>query len=422
MNNLMKNKFIILTIAAAGVLSSTAFAQQPAMQYFRPNDQNGLNMFEESKQDSTPFTGLKVRIGGDFALQYQALSQSNESVNDTLVELSNNFNLPTANLNIDVQLADGVRMHLRTYLSSRHHSEAWVKGGYIQFDKLDFIKPGFLSGVMKITRIRFGMDEINYGDAHFRRSDNARAIFNPFVGNYIMDSFTTEPYAEVTVMKNGFLGLIGATNGRLNQTPLPGDDGFVIFGKLGYDRQISEDLRFRLTGSFYTSTDKGTRDYLYNGDRAGARYYNVLETIDEVGAQDFLPRFNPNYQYQTAFQFNPFVKYKGIEFFGIYEQVNNGADAGGGYTQIAGELILRFGSSEQLFIGGRYNVVTGEQTDASESREINRLNVGGGWFLTKNVMAKLDYVNTQYDGDGFNNSKFQGAEFNGVVLEACISF
>jgi len=73
------------------------------------------------------------------------------------------------------------------------------KRGYIQFDKLDFISEGFLSGVMDITSIKFGLDEINYGDAHFRRTDNAKAINNPFVGNYLMDAFTTEAFGEVVV-------------------------------------------------------------------------------------------------------------------------------------------------------------------------------------------------------------------------------
>ena len=49
-----------------------------------------------------------------------------------------------ANLFTDVQLADGIRMNVTTYLSTRHHNEAWVKGGYIQFDKLPFVKSKFL--------------------------------------------------------------------------------------------------------------------------------------------------------------------------------------------------------------------------------------------------------------------------------------
>ena len=91
-------------------------------------------------------------------------------------------------MDLDVALAKGVRMHLRTYLSSRHHPEPYVKGGYFQIDNLDFIKEGLASDLMKNVTIMFGHMEINYGDAHFRRSDNAQALYNPFVGNYLMDS------------------------------------------------------------------------------------------------------------------------------------------------------------------------------------------------------------------------------------------
>lgn len=399
------------------------FAQQPELQYFRPNDKEGLNMFETPKENDVPFTGLKVRVGGDFAIQFQGISQSNDlTVGDTLIELASNFNLPTANLNLDVQLADGMRLHMRTYLSSRHHAEAWVKGGYVQIDKLDFVKAGFLSGVMDVTTLKFGMDEINYGDTHFRRSDNARAIFNPFVGNYIMDSFTTEPFAEVTVQKSGILVVAGATNGRLNQRPTPGDDGASIYAKLGYDKQINEDLRVRVTGSVYSSSSESTRDYLYAGDRGGARYYGVMEG-NVSGGSDFLPRLNPGYDYHTAFQFNPFVKFKGIELFGVVEATSNGDDeVGGSFMQVGGELLYRFGANEQLYVGGRYNSVSGTFIKDAETADASRLNVGAGWFFTNNVLAKIEYVQQTYDGDGWNGSKYQGAEFSGVVLEATIGF
>src|SRR5690606_25104763 len=135
-----------------------------------------------------------------------------------------------------VQLADGLRMHLRTYLSSRHHNEAYVKGGYIQMDNLNFLHDGLLEGLMNVTSIRIGMDEFNYGDAHFRRTDNARAIYNPFVGNYIMDAFSTEAFGEVTVLTSGFVGVLGVTNGKLNQnvtvnTRYNHDNALSFYGK-----------------------------------------------------------------------------------------------------------------------------------------------------------------------------------------------
>ncbi|WP_420385956.1 hypothetical protein [Roseivirga sp.] len=420
----MKNfrlSFIVLFLLSSVV----TFAQvdtRKALQYYRFAGKQGVNVFETSKSDTVQYEGFYVRVGGDFAIQFQGLSHENSIVGDPLVDLGSNFNLPTANLNIDAQLADGMRMHLRTYLSSRHHTEAYVKGGYLQFDKLDFIKEGFLSEFMKIATIRVGMDQINYGDAQFRRSDNAMAIYNPFVSNYIMDAFTTEPFLEVTLLPSDWILVAGITNGRLNQSPVKGDDGFVFFSKVGYDKQVNDDLRLRLTGSLYSSSDKSTRDYIYGGDRAGGRYYSTLATVAN-GGSDFDPRFNPRFGYQTAVQINPFVKFKGLEFFGVFEFVNNGNDAvGGGFTQLGFEGLYRFGAAEQWYLGGRYNSVSGEVSDAAATSDISRLNLGGGWFMTNNVLMKLEYVNQEYSGDGFANTRFQDGKFNGIVLEAVIGF
>lgn len=72
----------------------------------------------------------------------------------------------------------------------------WLKDGFILIDKLP-VNLGPLNALMEYATIRVGHFEINYGDAHFRRSDNGSAMFNPFVGNYIMDAFTTEIGGEV---------------------------------------------------------------------------------------------------------------------------------------------------------------------------------------------------------------------------------
>ncbi len=420
----MKNlKITFLSLfMLSSIMSYAQYDNRKSLQYFRTPGKQGVNVFETSKNDTVKYEGFYVRVGGDFALQYQGLTHENSIIGDPLVDLGANFNLPTANLNFDVQLADGMRMHLRTYLSSRHHTEAYVKGGYLQFDKLDFIQEGFLSEFMKVASIRVGMDQINYGDAQFRRSDNATAIYNPFVGNYIMDAFTTEPFFELTLMPSDWIIVAGLTNGRLNQSPVKGDDGFVFYSKLGWDKQMNDDLRLRLTGSLYSSSDQGTRDYIYGGDRAGGRYYSTLATVAN-GGSDFDPRFNPRYAYQTAFQFNPFIKFKGLEFFGVIEVVNNGDDAvGGGYNQLGLELLQRFGAREQWYLGGRYNSVSGEQTDVASTRDISRLNIGGGWFMTDNVLVKLEYMNQEYSGAGWANSRFQDGQFSGVVLEAVIGF
>lgn len=424
-------KLILVSIC---LFSMGLMAQQKQLQYFRTNDRNGLNVFETSKTDSVTFEGVRVRVGGDFAMQFQNLSQENDANN--LVDLGTDFNLPTANLNLDVQLIDGVRMHLTAYLSSQHHEETWVKGGHIQMDKLDFISPGFLEEIMNYTTIRIGLDEFNYGDAHFRRTDNARAIFNPFVGNYIMDSFSTEAFGEVTVQKSGLLAVVGVTNGKLNQNVVKNentDNKPSFYGKVGIDKQLKDDLRVRLTGSIYTNQGTTSGTWLYGGDRSGARYYNVLHTLPDADGNtqggEFEGRYNARFKKLTAVQINPFVKFKGLEFFGIFEVASGSneiitpvADKEGSFTQLAAELIYRFGQDERFYVGGRYNTVKGKTVEsATDDLEINRFNLGGGWFLSKNIVVKAEYVNQEYAGNAWAG-RFAGAQFDGFNLEAAISF
>ncbi len=424
----MLNKVSIAAVALFAI--GTAQAQQ--LQNWRSYDKNGVNVFEPKKDTTATFTEVKVKVGGAFALQFQGIKHENNAdpnivngVNtNELFHIGNNFNLATANLDLDVALYDGVNLHLRTYLSSRHHPEPYVKGGYITIDKLDFIEKDFLKDIMQYTTIKVGHMENNYGDAHFRRSDNALAIYNPFVGNYIMDAFTTEVGAEVYYQRNGWLGMIGVTNGKLNQTASEGTTSPSTMLKLGYDKQLTQDFRFRVTGSMY-HTAHSARTYLYGGDRAGSRYYFVMENTAATSKDQFLsgtvvPGFTNEL---TAFMVNPFVKYKGFEFFGMFETVSgktNAETSTRNFTQLGSELLYRFGKTENFYIGGRYNKVSGELVNGDDI-DVSRYNLGAGWFMTKNILAKLEYVNQKYDGYAQSNILHDG-KFSGVVFEAVIGF
>lgn len=417
-------KKLFVTLGLVGLLASPVLAQKRDLDNYRQPDKRGLNVFEDQKDTISTFDGINVRIGGAFALQYQGISHKNAG-DAELIDLSKNFNLATANFDIDVELYDGIRMHLRTYLSSRHHPEPYVKGGYLQVDNLNFIQEGFLEDYMKHFTIRVGHMENNYGDAHFRRSDNAQAMYNPFVGNLIMDSFTTEVGAEVLYQNNGWIAMAGMTNGKLNQSVGSGGTQGSIIGKLGYDKQENEDFRWRLTGSVY-HTGGSANTYLYSGDRAGSRYYFVMEDPSASSAGNFRSgRYDPMLKNEmTAIMINPFLKYRGLEFFGVYEH-STGKESSEtksrSFDQFSAELLYRFGNTENFYVAGRYNLVKGTEFATNNDVEIDRFNIGAGWFMTKNILAKIEYVSQSYDGFS-NGSRFDGGKFDGVVFEAVISF
>jgi hypothetical protein len=421
----MKKRSTRFLTIAFSLCMIVAYGQQPAIQYFRPNDKTGLNIFEPSKETDVAYEDLKIRIGGAFALQYQGLDHDNDA--DNLIELTNNFNLPSANLDFDVQLYDGVRLHLRIYLSSRHHEETYVKGGYLQIDKLDFIKKDFLADLMKKVTIKIGQMENNYGDTHFRRSDNAHTLFNPFVGNYIMDSFTTEIGGEVYYQSNGIIGMIGVTNGRLNQSVSNTVTKPAFLAKVGYDKQLNDDLRFRITGSLYNVNNTNTT-YLYGGDRAGSRYFQVMD-LESGTSNDFSGRIDPELNTDmTSIMINPFVKFKGFEFFGVFETTKGRSDVTDvaftgdrSWTQLGAEALYRFGPEENLYIGARYNSVSGQLPGVEDDKvSVDRINVGAGWFMTKNILTKVEYVTQSYND--YTSLQFEGGKFSGLMIEAVIAF
>lgn len=513
MNTVNKVKVVWLVLLA--LLAGNVFAQkQPSIQYWRPYDQRGVNVFETSKEDTVGFDGLKVRFGAGFSQGYQSLSHSNTTrailpgaaggtvaaietapksgsfVNvstgvavpniavdptvyggyrntvtnatytnsNQVYQMAGGFPLAQANLNIDVQLADGVSLNLVSYMSSHHHNEFWVKGGYFQIDKVGFMNSEFMNKLWTNLTLKIGHMEINYGDAHFRRSDGGNTLYNPFMENNIMDEFTTEIGGELYFKKGGFLAMLGLTDGEIQgNVSKPDDRKPSIYGKLGFDKNISEDLRVRLTGSFY-STKSSVSNTLFGGDRTGSNYQYVMEnTAATLTGNSFSGRFNPGFRDNlTTFMINPFVKFKGLELFGTYEKAKGNTAVENGEiqysnptlprisalddrdaTQTAFDLIYRFGRNENFYVGGRYNkvdatIALGQSTTATGATPsinqgtrtdvgVERTSFAAGWFITRNVLFKAEYVKQNYDGYPDSNILSDG-KFDGFIVQGVIGF
>jgi hypothetical protein len=418
------------TVAPSGRMST-----QPAitMQHFRAQDQRGLNVFEPPKHDNVPYTGFRLDWGAAFAQQFQSMDHSNSAdprvvngVNaNQLAVIGAGFNNANANLYLNAQLAPGIRLALSTYLSSRHHPETWVKDGYVLMDASPIDMP-VLHTIMDYVTLRVGHFEINYGDAHFRRTDNGNALYNPFVGNYIMDAFTTEIGAEAYFRTGPFMAMVGATGGEIRgQVLRPDDRGMTILAKAGVDQQVNPDLRVRLTGSMY-STDKSISNTLYGGDRAGSRYYYVLENTAAAEASQFTSGLlNPGFRSSVrAFQVNPFVKFQGLELFGVAEKAEGRAGnetADRSFNQYAVDAVYRFLADEMLFVGARYNTVNGRLQGMANDVSIDRTAFGAGWFVTPSLLLKGEYVTQKYNDFPLTDIR-RGGRFNGLTIEGVLAF
>ena len=453
MNTIAKIRLVGIAMLTLFALGSMA---QPAIQYFRPYDQRGINVFEPSKNDSVAYDGFKLRIGAGFTQNYQSLKHSTKSEATpaiALYSMKGGFVLAQANLNLDAQLADGVSLNLISYMASRHHNEFWVKGGYLKIDKVSFLNSEVMNNLWKNLTLKIGHMEVNYGDAHYRRSDGGQTLWNPWVDNNIMDEFTTEIGAELYWQYKGVIVMASMTDGEIQgniadpQTGSKRKPSFI--SKIGYDNQFNDKLRVRLTGSVYT-TSSSISNTIFGGDRTGSNYQfamDVATPAPTVTGNAFGGRFNPGFRDNvTTFMINPFLKFSGLEVFGTFEfaKGSSSLENGEGNTWNAGqalevddrkanqtaiEALYRFGKRENVYIGARYNKVTATipfgQTAANQGTlsdiNIDRTSIGAGWFVTRNILLKGEYVNQNYGGYP-TTDKFFGGNFKGVVFQGAISF
>jgi hypothetical protein len=196
-----------------------------------------------------------------------------------------------------------------------------------------------------------------------------------------------------------------------------------VLGKLGFDKQLDDAVRVRLTGSFYAN-NKAASNTLYTGDRGGSPYYDVLEnTVSTEQANAWSGQIRPGFSNKVNSEvINPFVKIGGAEFFGNFETSTGGSFAEPKLRTVhqnVYEGLYRF-ANDQLYVGGRYNTVKGELISKSSANQtVNRYQLGGGWFVTPNVLSKIEWVSQKYldfpTSDIRNGGSFKGFMISGVV-------
>lgn len=400
------------------------------------------HVFEQPK-DNSEFNGVELDWDVDLTFTYQGLDQdagvkvgqttttnpydNTQSITtDTnTYDIKSGLALPTADLDIHAKIMKGFNVTLEVMLSSHHHHETYVKGGYATMDNLDWIAPGFAEGFMKNATIGVGVDDVNYGDYHFRRTDNADVFRNPFINNMGVEGYMAAGYVDLTYRLPSInsLFVLGVTNGEVNPDDVQAGDGkgsYGYFGKFAYDNQLSDDTRFRISQSVYTVSNT-TKNRLYMGDKAG----NVVRKAFD--SEDFGIVWNAlaNYNDLTSTMTNVFYKCGNTEFFGLLEYAdatkgvfsNNETDME--MLHYSAEVVQRF-AGDKFYVAARYENAKVDEDGLSDDKELTQYQLAAGMFLSKTAMMKVEYFKQErdhiygYEGDDL--------DIDGIMVSAALSF
>jgi predicted porin len=205
-----------------------------------------------------------------------------------------------------------------------------------------------------------------------------------------------------------------------------------IYLKGGIDKSISEKLRGRVSASYYVNTSAaGSGNTLFWGDRTGSNYQNVMEkapagvALPGGASIPWSGRINPGFSKKVnALMLNGFLKVQGLELFGTYETAKGRTKtetADRKMNQLAAEFVYRIGAAEQLYVGARYNTVKLGLAGIANDVKVNRTSLAAGWFVTKNVQMKGEYVIQKFKD--FPTADYRsGGQFKGFVIEAVVGF
>lgn len=329
-----------------------------------------------------------------------------------------------------------ITVYMDMYLSSRNHpSSTYGNEGYIivrgvpeNLESLKFLKP-----VLSKVDFKAGHMLIDFGDAAEHRSNNAIVQKNPLVGNFVVDPNIVSIGMQVSSKPGRFGWLVGGSNGTTTEDWNAGR-GFAYNAKL-YAYPI-EGLRASVS---YIGTDQsdnpnknagGSQMQMFTGNRSGERYAGVLGGGQAPG--NVFPQAGEKF---SAAQFDvTFDNGSPVKLYGHYGRTQdldiNGSAAGTPeekWSYYAGHAVYNFTPTlygAVRYSGAQANKLAGNDSDGT----VQRIQVGGGFWLTKNLLLKVEYVQQNYNGfrEGqiVNNNiqAWKNPEFSGVISEVSFSF
>ncbi len=323
------------------------------------------------------------------------------------------------------------------YLSSRNHpSTTYGNEGYIVLhgvpENLESLK--FLQPILKRVDLKAGHMLVDFGDNAQHRTNNAIAQKNPLVGNFVIDPNIVSIGMQASSKPGTRFGwLAGVSNGTTTENWNVGR-GFAYNGKL-----IFYPVKSLRTSLSYIGTDQsdnptasagGSSMQMFTGNRSGERYAGVLGGGQAPG--NVFPQGGEKF---SAAQLDVTWKNESpLELYGHIGRTQdldiNGSAAGTPeekWLYYTGDVVYRI--TPALYAAARYSNATADTLNgAASDGKVNRIQVGGGLWISKNLLLKVEYVNQKYSGfeQGVivNNGiqAWRDPQFSGVISEVSFAF
>ena len=366
----------------------------------------------------------------------QALQQKNvfDSTGKDLGRLSPGMQTAYGDLGFKGQFGkkQEIELYFDLYLASRNHpSTTYGNEGYLimhdvpeNLQSLTFLKPLF-----KRVDVKAGAFLVDFGDQQTWRSNNAISQKNPLVGNFVIDPNFVSVGVQAS-SKPGCFGWVLAGSNGTNTEDFSTGRGFAFNGKL-YAYPIKP---VRISTSYYRVNHEQSvsgRATLFSGNRSGERYGAVLGGGQAPG--DVLPNTGKDltaYQGDITFDTDS-IPVKLYAHYGTTRDTDvNGPTVGAPeekWSYYTGQAVYKF--SPSLYAAARYSAANaGKISGLDSDGKVTRSQVGGGLWLTRNLLMKVEYVTQKYSGFRggvmINNGiqAWRSPSFKGFVSEVSFAF
>ncbi len=389
---------------------------------------------------------IDLYMGLDTLGRVQAIVQDN--VRDTVGadsissrRLRSGFQTAYGNMSFLADFNKQMELYFDIFLADKpHQNQLQGDEGYMLVREL----PGpvgdipLVKAVFEKINVKAGQFETDFGDSHYRRSNNAAVQRNALVGNPIIDPRATEVGMEVYTDEGALPLPVGVMVGFGSGTDT-GDfkkgHQYSLRGKLW----ANPTEKLRTSASVYRVDHSGNSSSftnLFRANRSGGTFAGLFD--DGTSPGDITPGQGKRVfasQFDVTWEGNPVELYGNLGWF--QDTDTNGITVGTpteSWLYYTGEAIYRF--TPRLYVASRYSGASAGQLVSSASSNGNvtsggmahRIEVGGGYWLAKTLLLKAEYVYQIYKGFSSSGSQVSGVDawrdpsFNGVITEVSFSF